>query len=213
MPVAGEKIDLCDIIPTGYIKESYVGGSISIQLLDYQGYAVEGSTYRWFDDEDGTAWFDAYDEEVKPRAVTYNPGDALWVQGNAATESLRSSGEVANGSIDVYLRAGAMLVNNPMPVAIPFNDDNKDGKFIAPSGYIKDSYVGGSISAQKLDYQGYAVEGSTYRWFDDEDGTAWFDAYDEEVEGEALQPGEAIWVQANSTSEKLNFPSPLQKDL
>ena len=103
---------------------------------------------------------------------------------------------------------GFKLVCNPTPVAIPFNDDNNNGKFIAPMGY-GDSYVGGSINVQKLDKDGYTVAGSKFYWYDDEDGTAWFDQSDEEVEGEVLNPGEAVWVQANAASEKLNFPSAL----
>ena len=127
---------------------------------------------------------------------------------NSSSEALQSSGQVAEGSIDVYLRAGFKLVCNPTPVAVPFNDDNNNGKFIAPMGY-SDSYVGGSITAQKLDKDGYMVAGSMYYWYDDEDGTAWFDGNDEEVSGEVLNPGEAIWVNANSDSEKINFPSAL----
>ena len=207
--VAGDKMDLCDIIPTGYDEETYKGGSITIQLLDYQGYQVPGSMFYWYDDEDGTAWFDKNDDEVVRGRVSYDPGEALWVRGNAETEALRSSGEVANGTIDVYLRAGAKLVNNPTPVAIPFNDDNNDGKFIAPMGYDKETYKGGSITVQKLDYQGYQVPGSMFYWYDDEDGTAWFDKNDDVVSGKVLDPGEAVWARGNSTTEKLNFPSAL----
>ena len=209
VPISGAGMDLCDIVPTGYNKDTYVGGSIYVQSLDANGYTVDGSMYYWYDDEDGTAWFDGSDEEVVRGQVTFGPGDAVWVKGNSTTEKLQSSGAVANGSIDVYLRAGFKLVCNPTPVAVPFNDDNGNGKFIAPMGYNVDTYVGGSIYVQKLDKDGYTVDGSMYYWYDDEDGTAWFDGSDEEVSGEALNPGEAIWVKANATTEKLNFPSAL----
>ena len=209
VPISGGGMDLCDIIPTGYDKDTYVGGSISVQSLDADGYTVAGSVYYWYDDEDGTAWFDGSDEEVVRGQVTFGAGDAVWISANSTSEALQTSGQVAEGSIDVYLRAGFKLVCNPTPVAIPFNDDNNNGKFIAPMGYNVDSYVGGSISVQKLDKDGYTVAGSVYYWYDDEDGTAWFDGSDEEVEGEVLNPGEAVWVNANSTSEKLNFPSAL----
>ena len=79
---------------------------------------------------------------------------------------------------------------------------------IIPTGYGV-SYVGGSLNVQSLDASGYMVDGSKYYWYDDEDGTAWFDGSDEEVENEVLNPGEAIWVNANSSSEKLNFPAAL----
>ena len=208
VPISGEGMDLCDIVPTGYNKASYVGGSINIQSLDESGYTVPGSKYYWYDDEDGTGWFDQSDDEVVRGDVTFAPGDAVWIQGNSTSEGLQTSGEVAAGSIDVYLREGFKLVCNPTPVAIPFNDDNNNGKFIAPMGYGK-SYSGGSINVQKLDKDGYTVAGSKFYWYDDEDGTAWFDQSDDEVVGEVLNPGEAVWVQANSASEKLNFPSAL----
>lgn len=202
-------MDLCDIVPTGYNKETYVGGSIYVQMLDANGYTVAGSMYYWYDDEDGTAWFDGSDEEVVRGQVTLAPGEGLWVKANSTSEGLQSSGQVANGSIDVNLRNGSKLVCNPTPVAIPFNDDNNNGKFIAPMGYTVDTYVGGSIYVQKLDKDGYTVPGSMYYWYDDEDGTAWFDGNDDEVAGEVLNPGEALWVKGNSTAEKLNFPSSL----
>ncbi len=207
--ISGEGMDLCDIIPTGYDKDTYDGGSISIQSLDANGYMVAGSKYYWYDDEDGTGWFDGSDEEVVRGQVTYAPGEAVWIKANSTTEKLQSAGQVADGSIDVALRAGFKLVSNPTPVAVPFNDDNNNGKFIAPMGYNAETYEGGSISVQKLDKDGYMVAGSKFYWYDDEDGTAWFDGSDEEVEGEVLNPGEAVWVKANATTEKLNFPSAL----
>lgn len=209
VPISSETMDLCDIVPTGYNKDTYVGGSITVQTLDANGYMVPGSMFYWYDDEDGTAWFDGNDDEVVRGQVTYKPGEALWVKANTTSEGLQSSGQVAEGSIDVTLRSGSKLVCNPTPAPIPFNDDNNDGKFIAPMGYNEDTYVGGSITVQKLDKDGYMVPGSMFYWYDDEDGTAWFDGNDDEVEGAVLNPGEAIWVKANSTSEKLNFPSAL----
>ena len=104
--------------------------------------------------------------------------------------------------------AFSTYINNEARLS-DFNDDNNNGKFIAPMGYNAETYEGGSISVQKLDKDGYMVAGSKFYWYDDEDGTAWFDGSDEEVEGEVLNPGEAVWVKANATTEKLNFPSAL----
>lgn len=205
---AEQKMDLCDIVPTGYDKAEYEGGSISVQMLDAQGMMVPGSKYFWYDDEDGTAWFDGSDNEIQPGKVMLAPGEALWVRANSTDEAVQSAGQVASVAIDVALRAGSKLVCNPTPVAIPFNDDNENGKFIVPMGYDEE-YEGGSISVQKLDAQGMMVPGSKFYWYDDEDGTAWFDGADEEVEGAVLNPGEAIWVRANSANEKLQFPSAL----
>lgn len=204
IPVTGEEMDLCDIVPTGY-GDDYEGGSIFIQSLDAAGKTVTGSMYYWYDDGEGTGWFDGGDELVKRGQVAYRPGDAVWVKANLESEALRSSGQVATGSIDVTLRAGFKLICNPTPVAIPFNNDNRDGRFIAPTGYGED-YEGGSIFVQKLTANGKTVTGSMLYWYDDADGTAWFDGNDEVVSGVVLNPGEAMWVKANSTSEKINFP-------
>ena len=80
---------------------------------------------------------------------------------------------------------------------------------IIPTGYNKDTYEGGSIYIQSLDYRGKQVSGSVYFWYDDEDGTGWFDGNDDFVENDSLPAGAGIWVKANSTSEKINFPAAL----
>jgi len=207
--VGGEAMDLTDIVPTGYNKETYEGGSIYIQSLDYRGKSVSGSTYYWYDDEDGTGWFDGSDELVVKGQVTYAAGEAVWIKANSTSEKLQSSGQVADTSIDVYLRSGNKLICNPTPVAVNWNDDDDNGKFISVSGYNKATYEGGSINVQQLDYKGKSVAGSSFYWYDDEDGTGWFDGSDEFVENVTLPAGAGIWVKANSTSEKINFPAAL----
>ena len=209
VPAAGEKLDLTDIVPTGYDKATYEGGSIYIQSLDERGKMVTGSKYFWYDDEDGTGWFDGSDELVEKGSVTYDVGEAIWVKANSTGEKLQTAGAVASESVDVYLRAGNILIANPTPVAVNWNDDDGNGKFISVSGYDRDAYEGGSIYVQQLDERGKMVTGSKYFWYDDEDGTGWFDGSDELVEGKSLPAGCGIWVKANSTSEKINFPAAL----
>ena len=207
--LSGEKMDLCDMIPTGYDRETYVGGSINIQLLDASGKMVPGSAFYWYDDEDGTAWFDGADEEIVPGTILLAPGEAMWITANSASEGIQTAGQVANASIDITLREGNKLLCNPTPVAVNWNDDDHNGKFIYASGYDPESYVGGSIDVQLLNASGKMVPGSAYYWYDDEDGTGWFDGSDELVEGVSLPAGAGIWVHANSTAEKLNFPAAL----
>lgn len=205
----GKAMDLCDIVPTGYDRESYVGGSITIQLLDATGRMVPGSAYYWYDDEDGTAWFDGADDEIVPGAITLAPGEAMWVTGNSTSEGLQTAGQVANVSIDIALRAGYKLLCNPTPVAVNWNDDDENGKMITCGGYDPEEYIGGSIDVQLLDATGRMVPGSAYYWYDDEDGTGWFDGADEFVEGVKLPAGVGIWIKANSTNEKITFPGAL----
>ena len=207
--VGGEGMDLTDIVPTGYNKDSYEGGTIYIQSLDFKGKSVPGSSYYWYDDDEGTGWFDGSDEAVLKGQVTFAPGDAVWIRANSASEKLQSAGEVASTSIDVYLRSGNKLICNPTPAAINWNDDDDNGKFISVSGYNKASYEGGTIYVQQLDFKGKSVPGSSYYWYDDDEGTGWFDGSDEFVEDASLPAGAGIWVKANSTSEKINFPAAL----
>lgn len=196
-------IDLTDVTPTGYDPETYVGGSISAQFLTSKGKTA--AVYFWYDDEEGTGWFDGADELVEKGDVVFDAGEGLWVKANSASEGLQTSGQVIKGSVDIHLRAGNMLVCNPTPVAVNWNDDDEDGKFVSVSGYDAESYEGGSISAQVLTAKGKTD--AVYFWYDDEEGTGWFDGADEFVEGVKLSGGSAVWVKANNTDEKITFPA------
>lgn len=211
VPVDGKAIDLTEIIPTGYDKETYEGGSIYVQWLDARGRMVEGSMYYWYDDEDGTGWFDGSDNPLEKGKTVLEAGEGLWVRANSTAEGLRIAGVVPTASSDIYLRAGSKLIVNPAPESVNWNDDGNNGKFIVAGGYDRDTYEGGTIYVQLLDERGRMVEGSMYYWYDDEDGTGWFDGQDEFVTGKKLDAGVGIWVRANSTNEKITFPAALQK--
>lgn len=211
VPVDGKAIDLTEIIPTGYDKETYEGGSIYVQWLDARGRMVEGSMYYWYDDEDGTGWFDGNDEPAEKGRAVLKVGEGIWVDATTTNEYLRIAGAVPTAPTDVYLRQGSTLVVNPATKSINWNDDDDDGNFIVAGGYDRDTYEGGSIYVQLLDERGRMVEGSMYYWYDDEDGTGWFDGQDEFVTGKKVDPGVGIWVDGTSTNEKITFPAALQK--
>ena len=209
VPVDGKAIDLTEIIPTGYDKETYEGGSIYVQWLDARGRGVAGSNFYWYDDDEGTGWFDGSDEAVEPGKVTLEPGEGIWVRANSTSDGLRVAGVVPAAPTDVYLRKGSKLVVNPSPVAVNWNDDDNNGKFIIAGGYDRATYEGGSIYAQQLDARGRGVAGTNFYWYDDDEGTGWFDGSDEVVTGKQLPAGVGIWVRANGTNEKITFPAAL----
>ena len=204
MPITGNKIDLYDLQPKGYTFGEYEGG-IYVQSLDQNGSTVPNSQYYWYDDDLGAVWCDGNDNEIEPGQVQFGIGEALWTNAENADESIQTAGQVASGWTDVYLRSGFKFINNPTPVAIPFNDDNGDGKFIQPSGYTFGIYEG-TIYTQKLDKNGSTVPNSQCYWYDDELGAVWCDGNDNELVGVTLAPGEALWVAADNTEEKISFP-------
>lgn len=211
VPVDGKAIDMTEIIPTGYDKDMYEGGSIYVQWLDANGRGVFGKQYFWYDDEDGTGWFDGSDNPLEKGKTVLEAGEGLWVRANSTAEGLRIAGVVPAASTDIYLRKGYKLVVNPAPESVNWNDDDSNGKFIVAGGYDRDTYEGGTIYVQYLDAYGRGVEGAQFFWYDDEDGTGWFDGQDEFVTGKKLDAGVGIWVRANSTNEKITFPAALQK--
>lgn len=209
VPTNGKAIDLTEIIPAGYDKNTYEGGTITAQWLDSRGRGVTGKKFYWYDDAEGTGWLDGADETVQSGDVSLEAGEAVWVEANSSSEGLRIAGIVPAASTDVYLRQGNKLVVNPSPAAVNWNDDDNDGKFIVVGGYDRASYKPGSVTAQLLDAKGKGVTGKKYFWYDDDEGTGWLDGADEEVSGVKLPAGVGIWVEANGTNEKINFPAAL----
>ena len=221
VPLTGDRVDLMDIIPNGY-EDGVCEGTIISQQVDGRGVLTEGSMYFWYDipgEEEGTkelyGWLDTGDEPLLRDAQTVQPGGAWWMEGTSEDEYVTSSGQVASGApVQVFLKFGSTFVVNPTPVAINFNDDDSDGKFIAADGY-EDGVCEGTIISQQDDGRGVLVEGSMYFWYDipgEEEGTkelyGWLDVGDEPVVNQ-LKPGEGLWVEGTSTDEYLSFPSAL----
>lgn len=216
-PIAAEKTDLMDIVPTGYDKASYEGGSIYVQMLDARGRQVAGSDFYWYDNNydgiDYKGWFNGANEPLEKGAVKLAVGEAIWISANSPDEKIQTAGQVVNGSINVTLRAGFKLVCNPTPVKVFFNPQTAGGKHIVVGGYDKATYEGGSIYSQKLTANGRQVPGSDYYWYDNNyDGVdyyGWFNGANEFVTDGAVEGGEAIWVSAGNDQQFINFPAAL----
>lgn len=205
----GGAIDIRDVKMTGYDYETYEGGSIVVQQLNADGTGKYGTMLEWWDDADGTGWYDpSINDWVAEGAVMLAPGTGLWLEANSEKEKLVSAGEVITKGADVTLRPGQTLVCNPIPTAITFDNAVGEGKFIAAIGYNKETYEGGSIVIQQLNADGSGKYGTMLEWWDDQDGTGWYDpSVNDWVSGLSLEPGVAIWTTANSTDEKISFPA------
>lgn len=206
---SGAPLDMTEVSMTGYNKATYEGGSISVQQLTAEGGVKAGTYLTWWDDEDGTGWWDEGTSDwLEKGKIILTPGTGLWLTANSAEEKLLSAGGVITEGADVTLRAGQTLVANPLPTNVSFDNSTAGGKFIAVTGYNRETYEGGSISIQQLTAVGGVVAGSYFTWWDDEDGTGWWDEGTSDwVSGKFLIPGVAIWTTANSTDEEVSFPA------
>ena len=83
-----------------------------------------------------------------------------------------------------------------------------DIRDVKMTGYDYETYEGGSIVVQQLNADGTGKYGTMLEWWDDQDGTGWYDpSVNDWVSGLSLEPGVAIWTTANSTDEKISFPA------
>ena len=208
VPFTGDTIDLVAITVTGYTEEQ--GGDIYVQRVDGKGKMIAGSKFFWYDiPGDGLyGWYDGSDEPLATGTQTVKVGEGWWVKGTSASEGLQSSGQVANAPIQVHLMNGNKFIVNPTPVAVNFNDDDNDGKFIAVGGYTDEQ--GGDIYIQQVDGKGKMIAGTKYFWYDlPDDGLyGWYDGNDNPVVG-SLPAGAALWVKGTSTDEYMSFPEAL----
>ena len=209
VPMTGDSIDLANLTVVGYEEEQ--GGDIYVQRVDGKGKMIAGSKYFWYDlPDDGLyGWYDGSDEPLETGVQVVKVGEGWWVKGTAATEGIQSSGQVANAPVQVNLMNGNKFIVNPTPVAVNFNDDDDNGKFIAVGGYTEEQ--GGDIYAQQVDGKGKMIAGTKFFWYDlPDDGLyGWYDGNDDPITGVALPAGGALWVKGTSTDEYMSFPSAL----
>ena len=193
--VSGTAIDLTDIKVTGY--DEATEGEVSVQVLD--AYGKSTMIYSYYDvPGELTGWLDSGDNLIEAGTVTLASGDALWVDAPSEAYNLQTAGQVPTTGIAVGLRYGFKLVSNSTPVSVDLTD-------IDVSGY--DEVTEGEVSVQVLD--AYGKSAMIYSYYDvPGELTGWLDSSDNEVAvGDlVIAPGEALWVDAPSTSYSLIFP-------
>ena len=176
--------------------------SVSLKILDSIG--IGGDSYNWVDwyvnPETGKAescWVDGAYEKVEKFSI--EPGQGLWVSADDVTQTFLSSGKVGTSDIAVRLRAGGTMTGNPTPVMIDLQD-------IRCGEGCSDS-----VSLKILDSIG--VGGDSYNWVDwyvnPETGKAescWVDGAYEKVEKFPIEPGQGLWVSADSSDQYIIFP-------
>ena len=209
VPMTDDSIDLANLTVVGYEEEQ--GGDIYVQRVDGKGKMIAGSQYFWYDIPDDSlyGWYDGSDEPLVAGTQTVKVGEGWWIKGTATTEGIQSSGQVANAPIQVNLMNGNKFIVNPTPVAVNFNDDDNNGKFIAVGGYTEEQ--GGDIYVQQVDGKGKMVAGTQYFWYDipADELYGWYDGNDDPITGISLPAGGALWVKGTSTDEYISFPSAL----
>ena len=174
------------------------GSSDSVSLKILNNIGIGGDSYIWVDwyGEDGNekCWVDGAFEKVE--GFTIQPGQGLWVAADSEDQVFLSSGQVGTSDVAVQLRYGSTMTGNPSPVAIDLQDIRcNDG-------------CSDSVSLKILNNIG--IGGDSYIWVDwyGEDGNekCWVDGAFEKVEGFTIQPGQGLWVAADSDSQYITFP-------
>ena len=197
--VAGDAIDLTDIIVTGYNPEEGCEGVVDIQTLDEFGRG--GNQYFWYDvPGELHGWLDASDNEAVKGALTLKPGEGLWINAPGSEYKLQTAGQVATSGIAVTLCAGSKMAVNNTPVSVDLTS-------ILISGYDPEEGCEGVVDIQTLDEFGRG--GNQYFWYDvPGELYGWLDASDNEAEEGALiiNPGEGLWVNAPSADYMIEFP-------
>ncbi len=194
LSINGTSVKLNDIKPVG--DDVNTTGGISIQLLGVTG--VPQTSYVWFDMVGfGTGWHDG--SAFVADAVTFEPGQGLWVTGTGTGASLQFSGKVGTSDISVQLKQGAIATGNPFPTSIKLNSIIPTGENVNTTGGISIQIVGTT-----------GVPQSSYVWFDMTGfGTGWHDGINFVTDAVTFEPGQGLWVTGTSATEQfIYFPAP-----
>lgn len=179
--------DIQKIVATGADVES----AVALQTLTSAGKANETFSWdTWMFVEDKPAWID----DVGVATRKFQPGEALWIQGQEGY-TIQTSGQVGTDDVIVNLVNGNIAVNNPFPVTVNIQD-------IVATGADVES----AVALQTLTSAGKANETFSWdTWMFVEDKPAWID--DVGVATRDFAPGEGIWVQGQS-GYTLRIPAP-----
>ena len=176
--------------------------SVSLQVLDSIG--IGGDSYNWIDwyenpatGETESCWVDPEFNKVDKFPI--EPGQGLWVSADDATQTFLSSGRVGTSDVAIQLRAGGTMTGNATPVTIDLQE-------IRCGEGCSDS-----VSLQVLDSIG--IGGNSYNWIDwyenpetGETESCWVDPEFNKVDKFPIEPGQGLWVSADSSDQYIIFP-------
>ena len=192
---SGGEIDLQDIKCNDEASDS-----VSFMILDNIG--LGGDSYfwvNWYENAEGeteACWVDG--EFAKVEGMKIQPGQGLWVAGDTEDQIFQTAGQVGTADVTVQLRSGSTMTGNGTPVEIDLQD-------IVCSDNCSDS-----VSFMILDNIG--LGGDSYFWVDwyenaeGETEACWVDGEFAKVEGMKIQPGQGLWVAADSDDQYITFP-------
>ena len=164
-----------------------VGYVVMLSRLNAIGAKIE--SFYWADDL--ACWVD--DQNYEPlKGITFQPGEAFWLDGDSEKQILRSSGQVSKTDAIIQLCDGATMTGNFTPIDIDLQDVVCEGK-----------NVGYTVMLSKLDSIG--VKTQSYYWADDL--ACWVDDQNYEyVSGVKIAAGEGVWIDGNNSEQYVIFP-------
>lgn len=176
--VSGTTVNLDDIKATG----NAVDGTVSVSTLNSIG--LKTASYIWTDDD---GWCD---RKFKPvSGVTFQPGEALWVEGNSSDQNVQSAGQVSKEDAKVQLCNGATMTGNFTPVEIDLQDIICEGEGIE-----------GAVSLSTVDHSG--IKTATYVWTDE----GWCNRKFKKVSGVKIAAGQGVWIDGQNDNQFIVFP-------
>lgn len=127
--------------------------------------------------------------------MTFDPGQALWVEAESEENAFVTAGQVGTKDITVQLQNGATMSGNASPVAVDLQDilcRDEDSDLVLVS---------------TLDSVGAIVK--TYNWINDGKVSYWIDGATGKKPDPAVtfKPGEGLWVEGDSEENEITFPA------
>ena len=191
----GQDINLTSLVPVG--DEIY--GITVAKLNSFGGHTAE---YLYTDcggeSEEEIGWADPATNEMITDA-TIAPGEGLWVGASSDKVVLQSSGAVGMKEAKFQLCAGNSASGNPFPTTVKVADLYFEGGAIPY----------GTTIAKLNSFGGHTAE---YLYTDcggeSEEEIGWVDPATNELTTDVINPGEGLWINAESSDLYLVFPAP-----
>ena len=165
-------------------------GLVFLNTLDSLGYTVD--TYDWDYYKGKLCWID--ESTMKPADVTFNPGQAFWVQSDEPGNIFQSSGRVGTEDVAVELDddGGSIMCGNCTPVHVTIQE------------ILCNEESAGLVFLNTLDSLGYTVD--TYDWDYYKGKLCWIDESTMKPADVTFDPGQAFWVQSDEPGNVITFP-------
>ena len=173
---------------------------VVINTLDAVGAVVKSYIWVTYGGESGDewCWLDIDTMEEPEESVYFEPGQALWVEGDSEDNTFTTSGKVSSSDLQVTLQTGATMTGNFTPVQIELQDivcQEEDSDLVV---------------INTLDAVGAVVKSYIWVTYGGESGDEWcwldIDTMEKPEESVYFAPGEGLWVEGDSEDNVITFP-------